>query len=481
MKRTNKKGFTIVELVIVIAVIAILAAVLIPNISSLVKKANQSADIQACRQMNTYLAMNEVTEGKDITKVYTALEEGGMNAENYKPLTNDTYYFWDSELNRILYTDANEKVLFPEEYKNVKSTDHQWYSLSNEIKEEDYRAENDKITVSSGEQMYKVIKDFKESAEKTKIKSNPVIETTFAHSINIDTTIELTRDIDMKGASFSIGAVTKGKKLIINGNGFTIKGICNREEGVSNTALNAEGKNRDYYSGLIKMVDDGATVEFRNVKFEKIVSGRETIGSAGLLIAFVRNNATVTFENVQIKDSTLYGKNKLGVFVGSSYGSSANISIKGNTKLENVKVISAEGESGLLFGSTSNSGVNENVKLDKSLFEDGSIANCSVECTSVYTQKAEATTSYTGVDGKNAVYTFNLPYDGKIVKKIDSNGYRVSTAWLGFAYSPVNGQNKEGVKFNGTTSTFNPINTYEQAVAAGWVYDFVKDSRVVNN
>ena len=45
-KRKNKKGFTIVELVIVIAVIAILAAVLIPTFSSLIKKAKISADTQ---------------------------------------------------------------------------------------------------------------------------------------------------------------------------------------------------------------------------------------------------------------------------------------------------------------------------------------------------------------------------------------------------------------------------------------------------
>ncbi len=46
MKKTNKKGFTIVELVIVIAVIAILAAVLIPTFSGIVEKAQQSAAIQ---------------------------------------------------------------------------------------------------------------------------------------------------------------------------------------------------------------------------------------------------------------------------------------------------------------------------------------------------------------------------------------------------------------------------------------------------
>ena len=43
MKRNNKKGFTIVELVIVIAVIAILAGVLIPTFAGIVDKANKSA------------------------------------------------------------------------------------------------------------------------------------------------------------------------------------------------------------------------------------------------------------------------------------------------------------------------------------------------------------------------------------------------------------------------------------------------------
>ena len=40
--RTNKKGFTIVELVIVIAVIAILAGVMIPTFGGVIEKANES-------------------------------------------------------------------------------------------------------------------------------------------------------------------------------------------------------------------------------------------------------------------------------------------------------------------------------------------------------------------------------------------------------------------------------------------------------
>lgn len=52
MKKT-RKGFTITELVIVIAVIAILAAVLIPTFSSIIKKANNSAILQEAKNLHT--------------------------------------------------------------------------------------------------------------------------------------------------------------------------------------------------------------------------------------------------------------------------------------------------------------------------------------------------------------------------------------------------------------------------------------------
>ena len=78
-KRNNKKGFTIVELVIVIAVIAILAAVLIPTFSNVVEKANESSALQACR--------NELVEMK---VAYAA--QGGDIAERTILSSND-YYF----------------------------------------------------------------------------------------------------------------------------------------------------------------------------------------------------------------------------------------------------------------------------------------------------------------------------------------------------------------------------------------------------
>lgn len=53
MKKNNKKGFTLVELVIVIAVIAILAAVLIPTFTTVIANANKSAALQEGTNLKT--------------------------------------------------------------------------------------------------------------------------------------------------------------------------------------------------------------------------------------------------------------------------------------------------------------------------------------------------------------------------------------------------------------------------------------------
>ena len=59
MKKSNKKGFTIVELVIVIAVISILSAVLIPTFSNITTKAKKSSAMQAARSALTNVIAEE--------------------------------------------------------------------------------------------------------------------------------------------------------------------------------------------------------------------------------------------------------------------------------------------------------------------------------------------------------------------------------------------------------------------------------------
>jgi len=85
IKKLRKKGFTIVELVIVIAVIAILAAILIPTFANVVNKA-EASKIQA-----------------ELKSAYT----------QYVSEASDDQGFQDGYLNLIFeYTDSSSKKVY---------------------------------------------------------------------------------------------------------------------------------------------------------------------------------------------------------------------------------------------------------------------------------------------------------------------------------------------------------------------------------
>lgn len=76
MKKHNKKGFTLVELLVVIVIIGILAAVIIPNVANNIEKANKSAAEQEAKTK-----YNEVLSALN-------LENGDKAPENF-------FYFGD--------------------------------------------------------------------------------------------------------------------------------------------------------------------------------------------------------------------------------------------------------------------------------------------------------------------------------------------------------------------------------------------------
>lgn len=83
MLKKMKKAFTITELVIVIAVIAILAAVLIPTFTTVVDKANESA------------AMQEARSEFENFNVEVLTSESGVKdfVIEYKKDSSNSYYF----------------------------------------------------------------------------------------------------------------------------------------------------------------------------------------------------------------------------------------------------------------------------------------------------------------------------------------------------------------------------------------------------
>ena len=344
MKRTNKKGFTIVELVIVIAVIAILAAVLIPNISRLVKKANESSDIQAVRNMNTFLAAEGATgDIKSILDVYDLFVDSGYNVDSYSPLYSGRHFYYDKQYNQILYVETStNKVLFPEERKNENivslrdTKNHDLFSLSMEVPGEKapsgYTKPDDSgkitATIKDAKEYAFIIKEYNKNASAKEL------------NLTIDGTIDMMGAkclIEKAKGNITIQATTEanGKAVIKNATSNTF---------VTTLDNNESGLPANYYSGALIGDATGYAVTIDGVTFENLHV--KAVSASGCALLVGTNDKTVTIKNVSIKNSSVIGHRMVGAFVGQA----KNVKFEGNVSLENVDVKTVGGRSALLVG-----------------------------------------------------------------------------------------------------------------------------------
>lgn len=321
----NKKGFTIVELVIVIAVIAILAAVLIPTFANLVEKANQSADEQACRNMNAFLAMEDALNGvNSILDVHDAFKGSGYDVQGYTTLAEGTQYFYSKEDGQIVYVDEDGAVLYPETLKGTTQGDKTWLSLSMNAfgegtKPATYSAENNKITatVTKGEEYYYVVNQYNDAAEGTGLELT-VIGT-----------------IDMKGTDCTIKN-THGEVKITGSNSAVIKNLVSVKTATV-SSNNAQNNNADYDAGgLISNAKHAVTIS--DITLENIYVRTVFGGNVALLIGY--HNKSVTISRVNIKNSMVIGQRGVAALIGSSSGSAT----LENISFENVSVMTIGGK-----------------------------------------------------------------------------------------------------------------------------------------
>ena len=112
MKRNLKKGFTLVELVIVIAVIAILSAVLIPTFGNVIGNARDSANQSEVSNAITQYTTNLASQGRqaDLPDGYILLLSAKTQIVNGASATPET--------NNIQVTNVSDNVLAVYEYAN---------------------------------------------------------------------------------------------------------------------------------------------------------------------------------------------------------------------------------------------------------------------------------------------------------------------------------------------------------------------------
>lgn len=344
MKASKKRGFTIVELIIVIAVIAILAAVLIPTFSNLISRANESVDIQAARNMNTFLATAKYTDGvNSILDVYDVFEGSGFKVENYSPLYKGRHYYYDIGYNQILYVDDGGTVLYPEEHKGEQKGTRNWCSLSmqtmttTEPKDNgsSYELKDNKITatVKSPEEYAYVIDQYNRSG---------------SSSLNLDLTLK--NDLDFMGANCAIREAKGTVKIKGEGsNPVTIKNITSNVQLETDTVRNDQNIKADYYSGGLISKFTG-TVLIENVVIENINVKTPTAGQVGVVIGVAQGaSAKVTFRNVTVKNCSVIGHRDVGTLVGGAQ-QGATVTLEGNVNIENVKVKTTGGRSAIVIG-----------------------------------------------------------------------------------------------------------------------------------
>ena len=121
MKKRNQKGFTIMEMLIVVAIIAILVAIAIPTFNSALTKSKEAADVANIRAAYAEMMMDYMMDGKQLKADEIKTKIGTLNFSDTAHLTVDatTITYKTEKLENSKETDTTKKKIFTWSVKDL--------------------------------------------------------------------------------------------------------------------------------------------------------------------------------------------------------------------------------------------------------------------------------------------------------------------------------------------------------------------------
>lgn len=120
-KMKNKKGFTLVELIVVLVILAILAALLVPALTGYIDKANQEKVIAECRSVvvaaqttvSEYYGLGKDPAGADNAAALAQIKTLAEAPDSWKyTIKFDTVNNENNVITEVVFTDAKASVTY---------------------------------------------------------------------------------------------------------------------------------------------------------------------------------------------------------------------------------------------------------------------------------------------------------------------------------------------------------------------------------
>ena len=276
LKSALKRGFTIMELVIVIAVIAVLAAVLIPTFANIIQRANESNDISVARNMNTILATEQIggEAPSNMEEVTYVLTQNGYKLENLTPTADGNIFVWDSATNRLIYVSG--------ETGEVLYSENNAYDTIGDIPNTAY------VTVHNVDE----IKDWAKRSGKDGIS--------FYFAANIDVgTLEFTRPCSIDTGTYTLTGTVNYTNVTTS-----TDSAVNIEGNIDKVVINSPNGTFENYANIdtveIEAVDSNSYHEYGYVKTLTVnaTSGKVVIEETGMVdMLNVQSGVTASITN----------------------------------------------------------------------------------------------------------------------------------------------------------------------------------------